>query len=134
MKKMRIVSFVLMIALLGCVISNQRVLAAKKGTYQKSFNSGGFYRSVTIKKISSKKITFKMNYDSLRYMGVSTTITAKIKGNKVKFKFREAYALPKSAVGTGTMTLHNNYVILQTKIKNNCLSTDGKKVKLKRKG
>lgn len=128
-----ILILIVLISLTSLISSNQVLAASKsnKGTYVKSFNSGRYYRAVIIKKISGKKITFKMTYSSLRYEGWSNTIKGKIKKNKVTFKFKEAYT--DSKTGKGTLVLHKNYVTLRTKLSNNCLSTNGKKIKIKKK-
>lgn len=121
--------------LLGILSDTQAVSAAskfRKGTFVKSFNSGVYFRAVIIKKVTKKKVTFRMTYSSLRRERWSNTIKGKRKGNKVKFTYKEDY---RDIKGSGILTLRKNSITLQTKSKSGYgyLNTDNKAIKIKKK-
>lgn len=121
--------------LLGILSDTQEASAAskfQKGTFVRTFNSGGYYRAVIIKKVSKKKVTFRMTYGSLRRESWSNTIKGKRKGNKVKFTYK---TVGEDEKGSGVLTLRKNAITLQTKSKSGVgnLTTDNKIIKIKKK-
>lgn len=142
MKQKRHFKMLCLLTLLLCaalVIPSMDVQAAKikpkTGTYEKHFINqySDSYRTVVIKKITKKTVTFQIWYTSLSKEAITNKIVGKRKGNTVTFTYQDDGWHEK---GKGTMKLHNNYIKIKTKSTGNTagfIGTDGKYFKLKRK-
>lgn len=142
MKKKSHLKILFLLTLLLCTtlaIPPTDVQAAKAkpqtGTYVKHFSSGRYSssRTVVIKKITKKEVTFQIWYESLSKVSFSKKIVGKRKGNTVTFNYKD---MGWGEKGKGTMKLYKNYIKIKTKSTNNTygyIGTDGKYFKLKRK-
>lgn len=142
MKQKRNLKRLLLFTLLLCMtlaIPSMDARAAKikpkTGTYEKHFPGWrmGSCRTVVIKQITKKKVTFQIQYASLSKLAYTKKIVGNRKGNTVTFTYTDPGWKEK---GKGTMKLYNKYIKIKTKTTSEQLGfigTDGKYFKLKLK-
>lgn len=108
--------------------------APRTGTFQKHFvgENADSYRTVVVKKITKKKVTFQIQYARSNPYKLACTekIVGRRKGNTVKFKYKDSWGVS----GKGTMKLSKNYIKIKTTDTKGLgfIGTDGKYFKLKR--
>lgn len=138
-RNLKIFSLVILLLCITFAIFSVDAQAAKikpkTGTYEKYFPGWrmGSYRTVVIKEITKKKVTFQIQYTSLSKIAYTKKIVGKRKGNTVTFTYKDTGWGEK---GKGTMKLYNNYIKIKTKTTSRQLGfigTDGKYFKLKLK-